>query len=311
MDLQGLNRWFHDNAKRINTDKQGAYWQLRRDGNRLVFSNVHVGEVQESWELLEYYVNDQLQQGAKMLKVYYRNEPKARAEVEYMIKTPGYGSPAQPQGQNAIGGLGYGSGAIGDLYEQRIQEKERALIDRYEAKIEAITQQHANEKRMEELEDHLNAIREEKKTSFDRLMEALEDRPEITDKVVGALAPAIQGVLTSFVPARAQVAVQGPVATANVPPAQQPNEAEEAGPKGQDTPEQPPALDFNASSQALINLTQAGFPAGGDDLLRLADCVQVLKALGYDDPVGTFESLTKYARNNPETARSILSNLEN
>lgn len=317
MDLQGLDKWFHDNAKRINTDKQGAYWQLRRDGNQMVFNNNHVGEVSESWELLEWYVNDQLRQGAKMLKVYYKNEPKAKNDVQYMIKTAQYGAPPaqHQQGQAGIGGLpGYASPQIGELYQQLASKEVEALREKYESQIAAIEQQHKTERQLEALEDQIHAVREEKKTSFDRLMEALEERPAITDKIVGALAPAIQGVLTGLIPARAQVAVQGPISTASVPAPQQAptqtHDMDDIGIEGQQVNAQPTHLDFNASSQALITLTQAGFPNAGDDILRLAECVKVLKSLGYDDPVGTFESLTIYARENPDMAKSILSNLK-
>lgn len=312
MDLQGLEKWFHDNAKRINTDKQGAYWQLRRDGNRMVFMNNTVGEVAESWELLEYYVRDQLQQGAKMLKVYYKNEPRAKNEVEYMIKTPAYGAPgSQQQGQAAIAGPGSGylTPQIGQLYEERMADKVQAMQERYEAKLQALEAKYENERRLQELEDHIHAIREEKKTAFDRLMEALEERPAITDKVIGALAPAIQGVLLNLTPARAQVAVQGAPHGAAVPAPQAQN-AEAVRMEGQEESVQGTQMDFNASSQAMINLAQAGFPEAGEDLLRLSDCAMVLKQLGYENPVETFEALTKYARENPEMAKNILSNLK-
>lgn len=140
-------------------------------------------------------------------------------------------------------------------------------------------------------------------------MEALEERPAITDKVIGALAPAIQGVLLNLTPARAQVAVQGAPQGAAVPAPPATN-TEDTGTEGQEENVQPPQMDFNASSQALINLAQAGFPEAGDDLLRLSDCVLVLRQLGYSNPVETFEALTKYARENPEMAKNILSNLK-
>lgn len=307
MDLTGLKNWFEDNVTRINTDKQGAYWVLKRDHGKTIFNNTTISEPAESWAMLERYVYDQAQNGARSLEVHFKLAPKDRQGYAYPIVIP-YNQQMQQQAAN-IGGLpsaGYSAG-IGDLYERRMEERQQALIEKYENKLEAMQRDFENRRKLEELEDHIMAMREEKKTTVDRIVESLEERPQIADKIIGAIAPAIQGLLGNMVPARAQVSVSGPIGTSQVP-AGEADGIEHM--EGEDPPPQQQAVDFNAPIQATINLMQAGFPDAPEAVMRLSGAAQLMQQLGYEDPVGVIEDIAKFARDNPAMANSLIAQLK-
>lgn len=310
LELDGLKAWFEDNANRVNTDKQGCYWVLKRNGTKTVFNNTEVGELTPSWEMLERYVYDQARQGARSLNVQFRMNPKDRYGYDYEVHIPYSANPApQPAAVSGLPGTpGTAPAAfpgIGQLYEARMEERVQAMQDRYEAKLEAIKAQHENEKRLNELEDHIVALAESKKTSFDKLIEALEERPQVVDKLLGAVTPAVQGFLSRLTPAQAQIAVHGTPAGVNVPPPQS------AAPQDDAEGEEESGIDFNPAIQATAVLAQAGFPHPELVISSLADSAIRFSQAGFSNPAELITSLVQFAETNPEMARGMLKQLSN
>jgi hypothetical protein len=166
-------------------------------------------------------------------------------------------------------------------------------------------QRAAAEKRLQELEDHIVALAEAKKSSFDRLLEALEERPQVVDKVLGTLAPAIQGFLGRMVPAQPQIAVQGTPRGMAVPP---PHQEEAAA----DELEEEPGgggVDFNPAIQATAVLAQAGFSSPELLVESFADAAIRFRQAGFEDPAQLIQSLVQFAEGNPDMARSLLTQL--
>ena len=304
MDLQALHKWFFNNVDRINTAAQGAYWTLKRDHGRTVYSNLEVKEPQDSWAMLEQYIMDQARNGARQFEIQFKLYKTDPAKTSWQVQVP-YGQQVASAATNnaSINGLnGANMPAIGQLYHQMMADKVSALEEKHQMQIKALEDKVARDREMERMEEMIEAIQEEKKNRWDKLLDKLEENPTVLAKLLETAGPTIQGVVASFFP---RVAVQGPQELQEVPVNDAEQEHEEAEvPSGSQV-----GIDFNPAIQALINLQQSGEPDGGDKLLRLVDCYTRLKADGFEDTIGIFEKIVLFASKNPEQANMLLNQL--
>lgn len=319
LDLRGLEDWFFNNTKRISTQSQGAYWTLRRDHGRTVYTNLEVEDPQESFRMLCNYIENQALNGAREFEVWFKLSKTDPTKTSFVIQVPyGYtGAKSADQAGTGIHGLpAAASPAIGQLMEQRMNERLEAQKREFQLQLDRIREQHENEKRFSELEGSLQAMIETKKTFADKLIERLEEQPQVLEKLIDAIGPGIRGVVSQIFP---QVGVAGAQFRSEVPAAPldlsssrhntNNNMEQQQQPAGQDSQ---PGIDFNPAIQAFLNLHQAGFPDAGGDILRLtgaaADLAQVE---GFeDDPVGVIEAVVNFVTSNPGQAKMLLGQLQ-
>lgn len=316
MDLRGLEDWFFANTKRVSTQSQGAYWTLRRDHGRTVYTNLEVEDPQESFRMLCDYIENQALNGAREFEVWFKLSKTDPTKTSFIVRVPyGYtGAKGVSEGGGAAGihGLPATSPAIGQLMEQRMNERLDAQKREFELQLERLREHHENEKRFQELEGHLAAIIENKKSFTDKLIERLEEQPRVLEKLLDAVGPGIRGVVSQLFP---QVGVAGAQALHEVPG--QPLDLSTGNHNTMDTPAQAQdnqgggGIDFNPAIQAFLNLHQAGFPDAAGDILRLSDAAaRLVQVEGFeDDPAGVLEKVVRFAENNPGQAKMILGQL--
>lgn len=316
MDLRGLEDWFFNNTKRISTQGQGAYWTLKRDHGRVVYTNLEVSDPQESYRMLCDYIENQATNGAREFEVWFKLSKTDPSKANFLIRVP-YGMTGISAGQAGMGINGLpvpaSQPAIGQLMEQRMSERLDAQKKEYELKIERLKEQHENDQKFRDLEEQLSTIAESKKSRFDKLLERLEEQPQLMEKLMDTLAPGIRGVLMQMFP---KVSVAG-VQTMNEVP-EQPLDLTGGSPipenmntRGEAEQESQGGIDFNPAIQSLLNLYQAGFTDAAGDIQRLSDAaVQLAQADGFkEDPVGIIEKVVNFVTSNPAQAKMLLNQL--
>lgn len=311
MDLRGLEDWFFNNTKRISTQSQGAYWTLRRDHGRTVYTNLEVEDPQESFRMLCDYMENQALNGAREFEIWFKLSKTDPTKTSFIVRVP-YGIAGRSAGDQAAGISGLPistSPAIGQLMEQRMEERLSAQKREYDLQIDRLKEQFENQKRFEELEGHLQSIAEAKKSFADKLLERLEEQPQILEKLLDTIGPGVRGIVSQLFP---QVGVAGAQSIQEVPgrPLDLSSIPEDTPDKMDEISESQPGMDFNPAIQAFINLHQSGFPDAAGDILRLADTAVALSQVeGFSDPVAVLEKVAIFARNNPEQARLLLGQL--
>ena len=311
MDLRGLEDWFFNNTKRISTQSQGAYWTLRRDHGRTVYTNLEVEDPQESFRMLCDYIENQALNGAREFEIWFKLSKTDPTKTSFIVRVP-YGIAGRSAGDQAAGISGLPistSPAIGQLMEQRMEERLSAQKREYDLQIDRLKEQFENQKRFEELEGHLQSIAEAKKSFADKLLERLEEQPQILEKLIDTIGPGVRGIVSQLFP---QVGVAGAQSIQEVPgrPLDLSSIPEDTPDKMDERSESQPGMDFNPAIQAFINLHQSGFPDAAGDILRLADTAVTLSQVeGFTDPVAVLEKVAIFARNNPEQARLLLGQL--
>lgn len=320
LDLRGLEDWFFNNTKRISTTQQGPYWTLRRDHGRTVYTNLEVDDPQESYRMLCDYIENQALNGAREFEVWFKLSKTDPSKTSFVIRVP-YGYQGKSgDSAAAVAGL-YGlpspaaSPAIGQLMEQRMNERLEAQQREFQMQLDRLREQHENEKRFGELEGSLQAMIESKKTFADKLIERLEEQPQVLEKLIDAIGPGIRGVVSQLFP---QVGVAGAQFRSEVPAAPLDLSSRSTIHKNMEHREQPasddsqPGIDFNPAIQAFLNLHQAGFPDAAGDILRLSGAAASLAQVeGFeDDPVGVIEAVVNFVTSNPGQAKMLLGQLK-
>lgn len=316
LDLRGLEDWFFNNTKRISTQSQGPFWTLKRDHGRTVYTNLEVDDPQESFRMLCEYIENQALNGAREFEVWFKLSKTDPSKTSFIIRVPyGYtgAKGVNEAGAAGIHGLPASSPAIGQLMEQRMEERLQAQKREFELQLDRLKEQHENEKRFQELEGSMLALIDSKKNVWDKLFERLEEQPQVLEKLLDAAGPAIRGVVSQVFP---QVGVAGAQHRSEVPAAPLNFSSEPDIPNNMDIEETPQekqgGIDFNPAIQAFLNLHQAGFVDAGADMLRLADAAARLSQLeGFsEDPAGVLEKVVSFAENNPGQAKMILGQLK-
>lgn len=320
LDLRGLEDWFFNNTKRISTQSQGAYWTLRRDHGRTVYTNLEVEDPQESYRMLCNYIENQALNGAREFEVWFKLSKTDPTKTSFVIQVPyGYtGAKSADQAGTGIHGLpAAASPAIGQLMEQRMNERLEAQKREFDLQLQRLKEHHENEKRFQELEGSLAAMIETKKTFADKLIERLEEQPKVLEKLIDAIGPGIRGVVSQLFP---QVGVAGAQYRSEVPAAPLDLTGSRSDILNMEHREQlavqdnqhQPGIDFNPAIQAFLNLHQSGFPDAAGDILRLSGAaVELAQVEGFeDDPVGVIEAVVNFVTSNPGQAKMLLGQLQ-
>ena len=281
-DLDSIQSWFQHNCASVTSDTQGAYWVIKREDKSIVAHNYTIADPSESWNYLRDNILGEVDNGGRYFKVFFKRNLKDADNKcpSRVLKVP-YSSTSN----SAIAGTAqqHAVGSISNvqLFEQRMAEMER----RSEMQLEFLKKEFEYQTALRLMEDEVEALKHAKKSNLDRIIEAMGGAPTVLDRVLGFMdkrAPAI--------------AVSGAEQVKEVPAA---NEA---------TPQQ--SLNFNEPIQAFINLQQNGITEQGA-ILRLADATIRMKKSGYQDAVSILERIVIFCRDNPSTAQSLLSQLNN
>lgn len=319
LDLRGLEDWFFNNTKRISTTQQGPYWTLRRDHGRTVYTNLEVEDPQESFRMLCDYIENQALNGAREFEVWFKLSKTDPTKTSFILRVPYGYTGAKGVNDAGIAGIpglpASSSPAIGQLMEQRMNERLDAQKREFQLQLDRMREQHENEKRFGELEGSLQAMIESKKTFADKLIERLEEQPQVLEKLIDAIGPGIRGVVSQLFPqvgvAGAQFRNEVPAAPLDLSSAANTNgnmEHREQQPAG----DSQPGIDFNPAIQAFLNLHHSGFPDAAGDILRLSGAaVELAQVEGFeDDPVGVIEAVVNFVTSNPGQAKMLLGQLK-